>query len=395
MNAPGQSAVSTATLAVIETLIGFDTVSRNSNLGLIEWVRDYLQKLGAGSRLSYDAARGKANLFATLAGGSSAREAGIALCGHTDVVPVDGHPWMTDPFKAEPRDGRIYGRGACDMKSFLARVLAAAPAYAAAPLKRPVHLALTYDEEVGCLGVPVLIRDLRSAGIELAGCIIGEPTGMQVMTGHKGIRIYRCCVRGLEAHSSLAPSGVNAIEYAARLIDFMRELALELREKGPQDQAYSVPFVTLQTGTIRGGTAANIVPRDCEFQFDLRYLPGMSADETVGRISRFAADSLVPEMRRTAAEADIRLELQAEAPDLNTPEAERLAHLGARLSGNPGFGRVPFATDGGHFHRAGVPTIVIGPGSIDQAHKPDEFIEMSQIAQCEAFLARLREHFSE
>jgi acetylornithine deacetylase len=376
------------TLEIAETLIGFDTVSRNSNLGLIEWVRDHLKRLGVRSRLSYDASGAKANLLATLGEGT---EAGLVLSGHTDVVPVDGQPWESDPFKAVRRDGRLYGRGSADMKSFIACTLQAVPAFLEAPLRRPVHLAYTYDEEVGCLGAPVLIRDLRAAGLHPAGCIVGEPTGMQVMVGHKGLRVYRCCVRGLEAHSSLAPTGVNAIEYAARLIARIRGIGLELRADGPRDESFSVPFMTLSTGTIRGGTATNIVPRECEFQFDLRYLPGTDADSAVERVRRHADEALLPEMRRTAPGAEIRIDLAEEAPDLNTAPDHELARLGARLSGGAAPGRVPFATDGGHFHRAGVPTIVIGPGAIDQAHKPNEFIALEQIAQCERFLERLKE----
>jgi acetylornithine deacetylase len=375
------------TLEIVETLIGFDTVSRNSNLGLIEWVRDHLKKLGVSSRLSYDASRAKANLLATLGEGA---EGGLVLSGHTDVVPVDGQAWDTDPFQAVRRDGRIYGRGSADMKSFIACTLAAAPALLAAPLRRPVHLAYTYDEEVGCLGAPVLLRDLRAAGLAPAGCIVGEPTSMQVMIGHKGMRVYRCRVHGLETHSSLAPSGVNAIEHAARLIARVREIALELRTDGPRDESFSVPFVTMSTGTIRGGTATNIVPRECEFQFDLRYLPGTDPDAVVALVRRGAEDVLA-DMRLTAPDADIALELAEEAPDLNTAPDHPVTQLGARLSGGGAPGRVPFATDGGHFHRAGVPTIVIGPGSIDQAHKPNEFIALEQIAQCERFLERLKE----
>jgi acetylornithine deacetylase len=381
---------SARTLELAETLIGFDTVSRNSNLGLIEWVRDYLKRLGVAARLSYDAAGKKANLLATLGGGA---EGGLVLCGHTDVVPVDGQPWESDPFRAVQRDGLLYGRGSSDMKSFIACTLAAVPALLKAPLKRPVHLAYTYDEEVGCLGAPVLIRDLRAAGLRPAGCIVGEPTGMQVMVGHKGLRVYRCCVRGLEAHSSLAPTGVNAIEYAARLIGRVRELALELRERGPSDASFSVPFMTLSTGTIKGGTATNIVPRDCEFQFDLRYLPGANADEPVARLRHYA-DGVLEEMKRTAPDAAIEIALAEEAPDLDTAPDHALARLGSRLSGSATPGRVPFATDGGHFHRAGVPTVVIGPGSIEQAHKPNEFIALDQIAQCERFIERLKEELT-
>jgi acetylornithine deacetylase len=376
------------TIELMEKLVGFDTVSRNSNLGLIEWVRDYLKRLGVESRLSYDSSRAKANLFATLGGAGGA---GLALCGHTDVVPVDGQPWDTDPFRAVTREGRVYGRGTADMKGFIACTLAAAPMFLDAPLKRPVHLAYTYDEEVGCLGAPVLIRDLQAAGIKPAGCIVGEPTAMQVMIGHKGLRVYRCCVRGLEVHSSISPSGVNAIEYAARLVARIREVALELRENGPRDESFSIPYVTMGTGTIKGGTAHNIVPRDCEFRFDLRYLPGMNADEPVERVRSYASVTLLAEMRRVSAEADIRIDLEEEAPALDTAAEDRMTTLGTRLSGNSVPGRAPFATDGGHFQRAGVPTIVIGPGSIDQAHKPNEYVALEQIAQCERFLERLKD----
>ena len=381
----------TETVDIIRRLIGFDTVSRNSNLGLIEWVRDHLASLGVKSRLTYDAEGGKANLFATLSGASGP---GLVLCGHTDVVPVDGQPWDSDPFRAEFREGRIYGRGSCDMKSFIACVLAAAPQLLAAQLKQPIHLAFTYDEEVGCVGVTTLLADLERTGIRCSGCIVGEPTGMQVMTAHKGQRVYRCCVRGLEAHSSLAPFAVNAIEYAARLVAFIRGVAAEARTTGPRDEKFSVPHTTMQTAIIAGGTAPNIVPRDCEFQFDVRYLPGTDPSDFVARIQRYAETSLVPEMHEVSTNTGIRLELLTEAPDLNTAEDDRITRLGIQLANNNALGRVGFATDGGHFHRAGVPTIVVGPGSIEQAHKPNEFIELEQVAQCERFLARLRDNLS-
>jgi acetylornithine deacetylase len=388
VNAKVSTPPSDATVEMIRRLIGFDTVSRNSNLGLIEWVRDYLKDLGVESRLTYDAEGGKANLFATLGDPDTA---GLVLCGHTDVVPVDGQPWDTDPFRAELREGRIYGRGSCDMKSFIACTLAWAPQLLRAGLRQPLHLAFTYDEEVGCVGVTTLLQDLKQAGIRPSGCIIGEPTGMQVMTAHKGMRVYRCCVRGVEAHSSLAPLAVNAIEYAARLVSFIRGLTDELRTAGNRDEKFAVPFTTLQTGTISGGTATNIVPRDCEFQFDMRYLPGSDPGELFGRIERYAEHSLVPEMRAVSKETGIRLELVADAPDLDTAEDDRMAYLGMQLAGNNALGRVGFATDGGHFHRAGIPTIVVGPGSIDQAHKPNEYIDLEQVAQCEHFLTRLGE----
>lgn len=379
-------------LEIAKTLVAFDTVSRNSNLGLIEWTRDWLARLGVRSHLSYEDGGAKANLLATI---GERPGPGLALSGHTDVVPVDGQQWDSNPFTAEERDGRLYGRGAVDMKSFIACCLGAVPKMLASPLCRPVHLAFTYDEEVGCLGAPRLIADARARGIEISGCIIGEPTGMQVMTGHKGMRVYRCSVLGREMHSSLAPEGVNAIEYAARMIEFVRGVAEDLRTRGPRDEGYSVPYATLQTGMISGGIANNIVPRDCRFEFDFRYLPGMDADAAVERIRRYARETLEPEMRRIAPEAAILLDLDHEAPGLDTAADDRLTYLGTRLAGNSRLGRVPFATDGGHFHLAGVPTIVVGPGSISQAHKPNEYIELTQIAECEAFMARLTEHLTQ
>jgi acetylornithine deacetylase len=277
------------------------------------------------------------------------------------------------------------------MKSFLACALAAAPMFLAAPLKRPVHLAFTYDEEVGCLGAPVLIRDLQASGLRPAGCIVGEPTLMQVMTRHKGLRVYRCRVQGLEAHSSLAPSGVNAIEYASRLIERVRAIALDLRDQGPRDEGYSVPWMTLSTTMIHGGTASNIIPRECEFRFDMRTLPGIDAEEIVTRLRRYAADELLPEMIGASTEADIRIELAEHAPELATADDSAIAALGARLADNPRLGRVPFATDGGHFQRSGIPTVVIGPGSVEQAHKPNETIAIEQIVQCQRFLDRLKD----
>jgi len=391
MSTDASSSPRNETIEFIRRLLGFDTVSRNSNLGMIEWMRDYLRSLGVESRLTYDAQGGKANLFATLgdAGGP-----GLVLCGHTDVVPVDGQPWDTDPFCAEFREGRIYGRGSCDMKSFIACVLAATPQLLAVKLKQPVHLAFTYDEEVGCVGVTTLLADLDRTGIRPSGCIVGEPTWMQVMTAHKGQRVYRCRVRGLEAHSSLAPLAVNAIEYAARMVSFVSAVAAEARTSGPRDEKFSVPHATMQTGMIAGGTAPNIVPRDCEFQFDVRYLPGTDPSDFVERIERYAQTSLVPEMHQVSKDTGIRLELLTEAPDLNTAEDHRITYLGTQLAGNGALGRVGFATDGGHFHRAGVPTIVVGPGSIEQAHTPNEFIALEQVAQCELFLARLRDNLS-
>ena len=385
------------TRELIERLVAFDTTSRNSNLGLIEWVRDYLQTLGVTSRLTYDGSKKKANLFATLGGGS---KPGIVLSGHSDVVPVDGQDWHTDPFKATLSGDRYFGRGVADMKGFIAVALGMAPKFLAAPLKAPVHLALSYDEEVGCIGVRGLIEDLERERIKPAGCIVGEPTSMQVVVAHKGKRSYDCCVTGKEAHSALTPQGVNAIEYAARLIVFIREMAEGLRATEARDNAFDVPFTTLQTGTITGGTAVNIVPRECSFRFEFRYLPGADPDALERKIRRFASETLEPEMRAVDPYASIAIEPTSAIPGLNMADDDRLTYLvhalardrpvdtGARTS------KVAYATEAGLFQVAGLPSIICGPGSIGEAHKPNEFITLEQLARCEAFMDRLTEELS-
>ena len=379
------------TIELLKTLVGFDTTSRESNLGMIEFLRDHLRSLGIAARLSYDAERRKANLFATI--GETGRP-GIVLCGHTDVVPVDGQAWDTDPFVAHLAGGRIYGRGAVDMKGFIAASLASLPEFLSAPLHQPLHLAFTYDEEIGCVGVQTLIRDLQQAGIQPAGCFVGEPTRMQVMTGHKGMRVTRCRVHGLEAHSSMAPEAVNAIEYAGRMIERIRQVAGKLRAEGPFDPAYKIAHTTLQTGMIQGGTAANIVPRDCEFVFDCRTLPQNQSDELIVQIEAYA-DELRAEMRKISTQADISFETLADAAALDTADDAPIAYLGRALARNNLIGRVSFATDAGWLHQAGIPCVVVGPGDIEVAHKPNEFIEISQIEECLGFIARLRERMTQ
>ena len=379
------------TIELLKTLVGFDTTSRESNLGMIEFLRDHLRSLGIAARLSYDAERRKANLFATI--GETGRP-GIVLCGHTDVVPVDGQAWDTDPFVAHLAGGRIYGRGAVDMKGFIAASLASLPEFLSAPLHQPLHLAFTYDEEIGCVGVQTLIRDLQQAGIQPAGCFVGEPTRMQVMTGHKGMRVTRCRVHGLEAHSSMAPEAVNAIEYAGRMIERIRQVAGKLRAEGPFDPAYKIAHTTLQTGMIQGGTAANIVPRDCEFVFDCRTLPQNQSDELIVQIEAYA-DELRAEMRKISTQADISFETLADAAALDTADDAPIAYLGRALARNNLIGRVSFATDAGWLHQAGIPCVVVGPGDIEVAHKPNEFIEISQIEECLGFITRLRERMTQ
>jgi acetylornithine deacetylase len=379
------------TIELLKTLVAFDTTSRESNLGLIEFVRDHLTSLGVASRLSYDAERKKANLFATI-GDMPGR--GIVLCGHTDVVPVDGQAWDTDPFRAHIADGKVFARGAVDMKGFIAASLAMVPAFIASGLKQPLHLAFTYDEEIGCIGVQTLIRDLQAADIHPAGCFVGEPTRMQVMTGHKGMRVTRCRLHGLAAHSSMAPEAVNAIEYAARMIEKIRHLAQELQTEGPFDPVFKIPHTTLQTGLIQGGSAPNIVAKDCEFVFDCRTLPQSNSDELIHKIQAYA-EMLKVEMQRIYPQSDITFETLANAAPLATPVEAPITYLGTALARNNLLGRVSFATDAGWMHQAGIPCVVVGPGDIEVAHKPNEFIEISQLEECLDFLDRLRQRMTE
>ena len=372
-------------MAMIERLIAFPTVSRDSNLGLIEWTRDYLAGLGVNSRLTYDASGKKANLFATLGGGS---RPGLVLSGHTDVVPVEGQAWDTDPFKATVVGDKLFGRGTADMKSYIATALVMAPRFLASNADAPLHIALSYDEEVGCIGVRSLIKDLAEIGLKTAGCIVGEPTLMQPIIAHKGSHRFRCCVTGREAHSSYTTQGVNSIEYAARIIVYIRQMADRLAQLETRDYAFTVPFSTMQTGTIKGGLASNIVPKDCEFQFESRTIPGASADRLYQEIQDFAA-TLLPEMRRIEPNAAIVFEAVASAPGMNMKESDDIVKLAAALSRNKPNGAVSYGTEGGLFQQAGIPTVICGPGDIEQAHRPNEFVSLAQIAQCEAFMLRL------
>lgn len=378
---------STDVLTMVERLIAFPTVSRDSNLGLIEWVRDYLASFGIKSRLTYDATGKKANLFATIGEG---RKPGLILSGHTDVVPVEGQAWDTDPFKATIKDGLLYARGSADMKGFIGTALALTPKFLAADMDSALHFALSYDEEIGCVGVRGLIEDLAEIGLKPAGCIVGEPTSMQPIVAHKGTHRFRCCVRGREAHSSYTTLGVNAIEYAARIIVYIRQMADRLAQLEARDYGFTVPYTTMQTGTVRGGLASNIVPKDCEFQFETRTLPGVDTENLYREIQEFAA-TLLPEMRRVEPNAAIEFERLASAPSLSMQESDAIVQLAVALSRNKPNGAVSYGTEAGLFQQAGIPSVICGPGSIEQAHRPNEFVALEQLAQCEAFLLRLAE----
>lgn len=382
---------SAASRAMIERLIGFNTVSRDSNLGLIEWTRDYLQGFGAATRLTYDATGKKANLFATL--GDSDRP-GLILSGHTDVVPVDGQNWDTDPFLAIERDGKLYARGSADMKGFIGIILAQAPKFVAAlndgRLDAPLHYSLSYDEEVGCIGVRGLIRDLEQHNIRPAGCVVGEPTSMQPIIAHKGTHRFRCAVRGREAHSSYVTHGVNAIEYAARLVVYIRQIADRLAQSETRDYGFTVPYSTLSTGVIHGGIAANVIPKDCVFHFDMRTLPQTSPDSLYQEI-RVHAEGLAREMQAVDAKSGIDLEWLSQTVGLSAAETDAIVQWAMQLSRNAQVGKVSYGTEAGLFQKMGVPSVICGPGDIAQAHGPNEFVALDQLAQCERFMDRILE----
>ncbi|GAA0496665.1 acetylornithine deacetylase [Tatumella terrea] len=368
----------------LSRLIAFDTTSRVSNLQLIEAIAGYLSELGITHQLIYNSERSKANLYARI---GPVTAGGVMLSGHTDVVPAQGQVWQMPPFQLTEQQGRYYGRGTADMKGFIACVLAALPDFLTAPLHVPLHLAFSYDEEVGCLGVRSLIDAINDQPCKPALCIVGEPTGMRPVFGHKGKAAMRCHVRGHACHSAYAPEGVNAVEYAARLISHMCTLAETLKQH--QDSRFSPPFSTLHTGVICGGNALNIVPAECSFDFELRHLPDSSPQATLDAITGFARQQLIPQMKQTEETCDIRFTRLSEYPGLCTDVESVAARQIMAWSGVSDAGTVPYGTEGGLFHEAGIPTLVCGPGNMDQGHKPDEYVAIDQLDQCSAMLQNL------
>ena len=382
-------------LDLIRTLVGFDTTSRDSNLALIEWVRGYLAGFGVESTLTFDDEGRKANLFATLpARDGNVTHGGIVLSGHTDVVPVDGQPWDTDPFVVTLKDDRLYGRGVTDMKSFSAVGLSFVPEFLRRGLAKPIHFALSYDEEIGCIGVRRLIADIVARGVRPAGCIVGEPTGMELVVAHKGKKAWRCRVRGREAHSSLTPLGVNAVQIACEIVAYIAHRAREFRDAGCQDAAYDVPYTTVHVGVIRGGTALNIVPRDCQFDFEIRHLPFDKPEAFFADVQAFAARFL-PAMHAVDAATYVEFEALSTLPGFDTHDGSAITALGHSCNDTQSVGKVSFGTEASLFHGANVPTIICGPGHIAQAHQPNEWVALEQIAKCELFMRRLVLHVAE
>ena len=376
---------------MIERLIAFDTTSRDSNLALIHFVRDYLDGHGIASTLIHSDSEPKANLFATV---GPERDGGVVLSGHTDVVPVDGQDWSSDPFRIAERDGRLYGRGSADMKSFIAIALALVPEFQAANLNWPIHFALSYDEETGCYGVHGLLHHIEGMTTRPRAVIVGEPTSMKVVNAHKGATSVDTVVRGLEAHSSAPEIGVNSIHYAARLVERLAALAEEKRAQGPFNERFDPPYTTLGVGLIAGGTARNIVPRETVLKWDIRTVPGDSPDQIVARMDSDAA-ALLAEMRRRHPGAEIRNRIVNDVRALVAEEGSDAESLVLALVGSNRTYAVSYGTEGGLFQSIGLPTVICGPGDILQAHKADEWIALEQVDACAGFMRRLAARLSE
>ena len=371
---------------VLAQLVRFDTTSRESNLALIDFVRTYLQSHGVACELVFNPQKSKANLLATI---GPTGVPGIVLSGHTDVVPVDGQRWTVAPFDLTEKDGKLYGRGTADMKGYIACVLACVPALVEAPLRMPVHIALSYDEEVGCLGVRSLIERFHAQPVKPLLCVIGEPTELKPVLGHKGKLAMRCEVHGAACHSAYAPSGVNAIEYAARLISELVHLGEALKAPQHLNTRFDPPFSTVQTGVITGGKALNIVPQQCAFDFEVRSLPSQDPWQVAEQLRAYAEQTLLPAMQAVSAQCAISFSELSSYPGLATPAESQAAEWVAQFCASRDFGTVAFGSEGGLFDQAGIPTVVCGPGAIAQAHKANEYVELAQLQRCESFLHRL------
>lgn len=385
-SAHGIDQPSTEILELLRTLVAFNTTSRLSNLELIDFVYERLKSAGLDPYIDYNRDKSKANLYVIIGPRTGG---GVALSGHSDVVAVEGQDWIRDPWTLTREDGLLYGRGTTDMKGFLAVVLAAVPAMLEAPLREPIHLCISHDEEIGCVGVRSLLEYLAGQPTRPRSCIVGEPTGMDVVTGHKGKLAMRCHVKGRACHSALAPQGVNAVHAAARVIGFLMDMARDKRDNGPFDPAFDVPHTTVHTGVIHGGTMVNIVPAECDFDFEFRNLPEEEPVEMLAAVKRFVTEQLEPEMRTGEHGVELHWDELSHVAGLSSDESDAVVKLVRRLLDNDRIRKVGFGTEAGGFSRTGIQSVVCGPGSITQAHTPDEFIEVGQLAECERFIGDL------
>ena len=377
----------TNAIDLLKILVGFDTTSYKSNLEMINFIKDYLNKLNVKSTLIYDDDNNKANLYATI---GQTDIGGIMLSGHTDVVPAPIENWDSDPFSLTQRNNKLYGRGSADMKGFIALVLSRVPQMQKTKLSRPIHLAFSYDEEVGCVGVHRLLDLIEKNPINPIFCIVGEPTSMEVVTGHKGKCSNKVKVKGLACHSGQAPFGVNAINYAAKLMIYISELDKEKSITGPFDYDYEIPYTTLHNGIISGGTVTNIVPDSCKFEFEIRYLANDDPKELISKIKNYAKEKLIPNMQKISKDTNIYFEEKISYPGLLIESDAKLVKFIKKLLKNENHKKVVFGTEGGLFQKKlNLPTVVCGPGNIDQAHKVNEYITIEQLENGGIFLDSL------
>lgn len=372
----------------ITGLISMDTTSRDSNLALIDVVVAKLRAAGLDSRLIHNAEGTKANLLATIPAADGTTTGGIVLSGHTDVVPVDGQDWSSDPFTPQVREARLYGRGSCDMKAFIGVILAKLGQFTEAALSEPIHLALSYDEEIGCVGAVSLVEAITDAGLKPRGCVVGEPSSMRAVRGHKSMNVFQVDFQGVAAHSSLPTEGVNAISYATRFARFADEVAEELRTEGPADDGFIVPYTTMNVNRIDGGIAVNTIPAQCSLHFEFRSLAEVDVKALTERM-RAEARRLGDQMREETPDAGVEFTVIASSPGLETGPDAGIVDLAGRCGATVVSDKVTYGTEAGLFSNAGIPTVVCGPGDIAQAHAPDEFIDVDQIVACEAFIDRL------
>ncbi len=380
------------TIAILADLVAFTTVSSESNLDIIAYLGAALEEAGARLWTEPDATGEKANLFATI---GPDRPGGVVLSGHTDVVPVADQEWSSDPFEIVERGGKLYGRGTCDMKGFVAACVAMAPVFARVPLQVPVHFAFTYDEEIGCFGAQALVQSLAARGLRPAAAIIGEPSLMQPVDGHKGCFEYTTWVRGLEGHGSAPDRGVNAVEYAARIVAEMGQLRRALKERAPADCPFDPPHTTINPGVLTGGSVHNIIPGTARIDWEMRPVAASDAAFVKQALARLIDEALLPEMRAIHPAASIRTETVAEVAGLERCAENPARDLVMALTGANAAGLVPFGTEAGLFQSIGIASVICGPGDIAQAHKPDEFIERAQLAQCLTMLDRLSQRLAQ
>lgn len=374
------------TVSILRDLIAFPTVSADSNLGLIDYVQSHLRSLGFAVELFPNEAGTKASLWATL---GPADRSGIVLSGHTDVVPAAGQSWRRQPFELTDEGERLYGRGTADMKGYIACVLALAPEWSRAPLSVPIHIALSYDEEVGCLGVRPMLEEIAKRKPLPFGCVIGEPTSGVPVTAHKGKVSFRCDVHGRACHSAYAPQGVNAVEKAARLIVAIEDLARGFAHHGVRDDRFDPPFATAQTGVISGGNSVNVVPSRCSFSFEARSNDEAELDRFIAAVRHYANEQLLQEMRVVAPEANIEFEMLTRYPGLNASLNEHVVSVAREAANADSTGVISFGSEGGLFSAIGIPSVICGPGSMDQGHKPDEFVTRSDLNQCLRFVGNV------